>query len=146
MISSNLGVMCSTAIRGLAALVAVGAVSLGMTACGSTSDPSAARTTLAIGAAPKGAQRLACHSRASVPVTICIFDVPRDPTQTAALLVRTLTKDGYRGSRESHGVVYGHKKAFDALVRIGLHSRLASRRYTARKGTTLITVEISSNS
>jgi hypothetical protein len=56
-------------------------------------------------------------------------------------------KDRYRVYRDrGAGVFYGHNKAFDVLVRIGSHSRLASRRYTATEGTTLVTVEISSNS
>jgi hypothetical protein len=118
-----------------------------MTSCGGSSDAPAARTALAIRAAPRGARELACRSRSSVPVTTCVFDLRRPAAPTAGLVAHTLVKDRYRLSRDrGAGVFYGHKKAFDVLVRIGVHSRLASRRYTATEGATLVTVEISSNS
>jgi hypothetical protein len=122
-------------------------VPLLMTSCGDSSDAPAARTALAIRAAPRGATELACRSRSSAPVTTCVFDLRRPAAPTAGLVAHTLLKHRYRLSRDrGAGVFYGHKKAFDVLVRIGLHSRLASHRYTASQGTTLVTVEITSNS
>lgn len=75
-----------------------------------------------------------------------MFDLPRRPAQTTGLVARTLAKDHYRVSRDGAWVLYGHTKAFDVLVRTGVHSRLGLRRYAARQGTTLVTVEITSNS
>jgi hypothetical protein len=137
----------STTVRGLLVLIAAVVVPLLMTSCGGSSDSPAARTALAVRAAPRGARELACRSRVSAPVTTCVFDLRRAASPTAGLVGYTLVKDRYRVSRDrGAGVFYGHKKAFDVLVRIGSHSRLASHRYTASEGTTLVTVEITSNS
>jgi hypothetical protein len=132
-------------ILGVTVLMAWVAVPLLVTSCGGSSDFTAARTALAIRAAPRGARELACRSRSSVPVTTCVFDLRRPAAPTAGLVAHTLLRDRYRLSRGA-GVFYGHKRAFDVLVRIGVHSRLASRRFTASEGTTLVTVEITSNS
>jgi hypothetical protein len=134
-------------LRRLTVLTAAIVVPLLMTSCGGSGDGSAARTALAVRAAPQGARELACRSRSLAPVTTCVFDLRRSANPTAGLVAHTLVKDRYRLSRDlGAGVFYGHKKAFDVLVRIGLHSRLASRRFSASEGTTLVTVEITSNS
>jgi hypothetical protein len=128
-------------------LIAAIVVPLLMTSCGGSGDGAAARTALAIRAAPDDARELACRSRSLAPVTTCVFDLRRPAAPTGSLVAHTLVKDRYRLSRDrGAGVFYGHKKAFDVLVRIGSRSRLASHRYTASEGTTLVTVEITSNS